>query len=274
MSSSKQEPPAEWAALLADAVSKPGLISDAYRRFWNYSVGNQLLALLQCHARGIETGPIHTFAGWKELGRSVRKGEKALTLCMPVTCRASPRQCVDNRTVGDGAERPPEVQTFTRFVYRRNWFVLSQTDGADYVPPELPEWEEQRALASLMIERVPFRHADGNTQGYATCRQVAISPLAFLPHRTLFHEIAHVVLGHTEELQGLSDGQEATPKDLREVEAECVALICCDCLGLGGGEFSRGYIQHWLGRQQIPDKSVQKVFKAADAVLRAGRAGG
>lgn len=271
MSTEKTQPPAAWAALLVDAVMKPGVISDAYSRFWNYSVGNQLLALFQCHARGIEAGPIHTFAGWKDLGRSVRKGERALTLCMPVTCRAQRREGADgDATGGDGAERPPGVHTFTRFVYRPHWFVLSQTEGADYVPAQMPEWEEQRALTSLMIERVRFSHADGNVQGYAAGRQVAVSPLAFLPHRTLFHELAHVVLGHTEELHGLSDGQEATPRDVREVEAECVALICCESLGLTGAEFSRGYIQHWLRQQQVTEKSAHKIFKAADAILRAG----
>src|SRR5947209_3537466 len=77
----------EWSALLVDAVTKAGVISEAYSRFWNYSTGNQLLAMFQCLGRKIEPGPINTFQNWKELGRSVRKGEKALTLCMPVTYR-------------------------------------------------------------------------------------------------------------------------------------------------------------------------------------------
>src|SRR5205814_10527160 len=75
----------DWAELLLKAVNERGVISDAYRRFWNYSIGNQLLALFQCMQRGIEPGPIHTFLGWKELGRFVKQGQKAMTLCMPVT---------------------------------------------------------------------------------------------------------------------------------------------------------------------------------------------
>jgi hypothetical protein len=55
------------------------------------------------------------------------------------------------------------------------------------------------------------------------------------------------------------------------VEAECVALICCESLKLAGAEFSRGYIQHWLKSQTIPEKSVHRIFKAADAILKAGR---
>jgi antirestriction protein ArdC len=43
-------------------------------------LGNQLLALSQCMARGIQPGPIATFQRWKELGRYVRRGEKAITV--------------------------------------------------------------------------------------------------------------------------------------------------------------------------------------------------
>ena len=50
-----------------------------------YSLGNQLLAYSQCVARDIPVGPIATFKKWKDLGRSVSKGQKAIALVMPVT---------------------------------------------------------------------------------------------------------------------------------------------------------------------------------------------
>jgi N-terminal domain of anti-restriction factor ArdC len=117
----------DWAALLVDAVNKPGVISTAYSRFWNYSVGNQLLAMFECMLRGLEPGPINTFLGWRDLGRHVKKGEKALTLCMPVTVKR--KREAEDAAVGDGAERPPVEHTFTRFIYRAHWFVLCQTEG-------------------------------------------------------------------------------------------------------------------------------------------------
>lgn len=262
--------PIEWSQLLRDAVTQPGRLSEAYQRFWNYSFGNALLALFQCHARGIEPGPIHTFKGWLELGRHVKKGERAIVLCMPIKIARKAKDIESNAPDGgDGAERKA-AGIVTRFVYRNHWFVLSQTEGAEYVPTVLPDWNERDALDQLFIERAPFRHSNGNTQGYAVDRQVAISPVAALPQKTLFHEMAHVVLGHTEELRRMDD-HEATPVNLREVEAECVALICCESLKLPGIECSRGYIQHWLAGEQIPERSAQRIFKAADAILRAGR---
>ena len=69
-----------FADLLESAVTEPGTISRAYQQFHSYSLGNQLLAMFQCHVRGIPPGPLATYSKWKELGRHVRKGEKALTL--------------------------------------------------------------------------------------------------------------------------------------------------------------------------------------------------
>jgi antirestriction protein ArdC len=253
----------EWSQLLVDAVKEHGVISSAYHRFWNYSVGNQILVLFQCMRRNLEPGPINTYLRWKELGRSVIKGEKALTLCMPVTCKTK-KEVVEGEDVD--AEKD---DTYTRFVYRPHWFLLSQTTGEPYRPQELPEWSEGRALRNLAIERVPFDYLNGNAQGFARQRAISVSPIAFAPHRTLFHELAHVVLGHTQD-EEMSDEEEITV-NLREVEAECVALICCESLRLSGAEFCRGYIQHWLKGEAIPERSAQRIFKAADQVLRGGR---
>jgi hypothetical protein len=83
------------------------------------------------------------------------------------------------------------------------------------------------------------------------------------------------MLGHTSE-GDFADG-ETTPRTLREVEAEAVALLCCESLGLDGAAYCRGYIQNWLSQGKgsntdaIPEKSAQKIFRAADQIIRAGR---
>ncbi len=249
-----------WAALLASAVTTPGFLHSAYRRFHGYSLGNQFAALFQCHLRGLEPGPIATIQRWNSLGRSVRKGEHALVLCMPVTVRAAPTD--DPRDTGQ-----PQLRTV--FVWKPRWFVLAQTDGAPFEEMlSVPAWDADRALASLQVERVPFQHPDGNVQGYARERTVAVSPLAALPMKTLFHELGHVLLHHT---PALDPDRDEVPRTLAEAEAEAVALLCLEALELPGSEYARGYIQSWLGPGQVfPERSAQRVFKAADTILRAG----
>ena len=147
----------KWSTLLIEAVNRPGLIMDAYSAFHNYSIGNQLLAMVQCQLRGLEPGPINTFPGWLALGRTVKRGERALTLCMPITRKAR-------------KEQPPEddeTHLFTSFVHKPAWFVVSQTTGAEFVPPKLAEWSGERALSTLQIEITAFASTNGNCQGYA-----------------------------------------------------------------------------------------------------------
>lgn len=230
----------KWSALLVEGVNKPGLILEAYSAFRNYSLGNQLLALVQCHMRGIQPGPIHTFPKWQALGRHVKRGERALILCMPITRKRRDEEANTN----DEAEGE---HTYTSFVHRARWFVLSQTEGQELAATSIPQWDAGLALATLNIERIAFDSTDGNCQGFARKRQIAINPMAQLPYKTLFHEAAHVTLGHTAE-GDFADG-DATPRSLREVEAEAVALLCCESLGLEGADYCRGYIQNWLYRR-------------------------
>lgn len=247
-----------FSQLFTTIVEEPGIIHDAFTRFHNYSLGNQILAFVQCRQRGLQLGPLATYPAWQAMGRQVRKGEKAIVLCQPVTVK---RKAEDV----DG-----EDAAFTVFTYRPKWFTLAQTDGDSYEAALPPTWNKARALAALDITEIPFEIMDGNCLGYAIGRSVAVSAVAPLPMSVLAHELAHVVLGHTAEGQ-CSDSSDRTPRNLREVEAESVALLVLGSLNESGLEYCRGYVQHWLRGGEIPEKSVQKIFKAADAILRAGR---
>jgi hypothetical protein len=251
----------QFRQLLQEAVTKPGTLMRAYSLFWNYSLGNQILALMQAAERGITLGPIASFNRWKELGRHVNRGEKAIELCMPVTCKRTLKE-----QQPDGTEGETEI-TFKRFVFRRNWFMLAQTDGAPYNPPAIPAWDRSRALRTLDVQEVPFEMLSGNVQGYAKGRQIAINPLAQMPLKTTYHELAHIELGHT--IDAVHDS-ETLPRNLREVEAESIALLCLESLGMDGADYCRGYIQNWLAGETIPERSAQRIFSAADKILKAG----
>jgi len=264
-----------WSDLLRDAVSTPGKLLEAYTVFHNYSIGNSLLALFQCYDRGITPGPLNTYKGWQQLGRQVRKGERAIVLCMPLAYKKRARQGMSDQEES-GTNKPAQSEkdvcdeiTRYRFALRPYWFVLAQTDGEAAFTPTIPGFDLAIALRELRIQQVDFESTNGNAQGYAFERNIAINPLAQLPHKTTFHELAHIVLGHTEEGQ-LVDS-DLTPRNIREVEAECVALICCEALQLAGSEYARGYIQNWLSGDGISDRSAKRVFTTASGILKAGR---
>lgn len=254
----------DYTAILQEALTKPGTVNAAYRAFHNFSIGNQILAAIQLTEKGLPLSPIASFNAWKEKGRFVKKGEKAISLFMPVTVKN--RKAAADQSAGEGEE----AASFSVYMLRPNWFSLDQTDGEDFAPELVtPEWDAAAAMAALGITEEPFEELRGNLLGYADGNRIAISPLNPFKHKTRFHEIAHIVLGHTAEGE-MTDGP-TTPRDIREAEAEGVAYILCTLLDLPGQAESRDYIQTWLDGSALPEKSAKKIFGAADKIMKAGR---
>jgi hypothetical protein len=156
-------------------------ISPKYNRLYEYSFLNQMLLGMQ----GVNGAPIATYARWRSLGRQVMKGTKAREIIRPI--------CVRRKEVAEG-----EDATYRRFKMVKCIFPLSDTEG-DELPPasDPPEWKLERALLAMGIERVPFEELDGNIQGYSLDRKLAINPVAAYPLKTTFHQIGHIMLGHT-----------------------------------------------------------------------------
>ncbi|MEO1767954.1 ArdC-like ssDNA-binding domain-containing protein [Thiobacter aerophilum] len=263
----------DWGKLFQSILSEPGRLGDHYQWFHRFSLGNQALAMQQMADRGIQIGPIASFNGWQKLGRKVKKGEKAIALWMPVVKKEVILQ-------DDGTECE-ETRMF--FVMKNNWFALAQTEPSDpenqgiVSAPETPGWDRDLAMKRLGITEVPFTEVDGNCQGFAYPNrgQIAINPLAAMPWKTTFHEIAHCLL-HSKQAEAAAfiDGVHVS-RSIEEAEAESVAFLCCATLGLSGLEDARGYVQNWLDSpaqaEEFAKKSAARVFSAADKILKAGR---
>ena len=265
---------ANWGKLFSDALSCPGKVSEAYSVFHDYSLGNAILAAMQLTVKRLPLSPIASFNKWKQLGRCVKNGEKAIALVMPVTVKTKSNDEVENGAGSNDNDKEVRSSGRTIFVLKNNWFSLDQTDGADYTNEvAIPEWNKAQALSGLGVTEGRFDLTDGNAQGYAVPneKRLAINPLAAMPWKTLFHEIAHCLM-HSKEAQ-MADG-DLMQKDIKEAEAEAVAYLCCATLGLPGLEESRDYIQGWLGSKERSDefsnKSASRVFSVADKILKAG----
>lgn len=261
----------DWNSLFEQALTQPGVMSKAYSVFYEYSLGNAFLAASQLIDRKLPISPIATFNKWKELGRMVKKGEKAIKLVMPVQVKIKSKGDDDEAGIAD---KDQVAAKKTIFILKNNWFALCQTDGAEHAHEVvIPKWDKAKALAALGITEHDFAHMNGNVQGYAIPNEktLAINPLAALPWKTTFHEMAHCLL-HSSEAQ-MADG-EMLQKCIKEAEAESVAYLCCATLELPGLEQSRAYIQNWLNSTEpyleFRKKSAARVFAAANKILKAG----
>ena len=137
---------ATWGELLREAVEKPGRMLEAYTAFHNYSFGNALLALEQCTWRNLQPGPLNTYNGWLERKRQVRKGEKGITLCMPMPFK----KAAHTDSVQDEQAEP---QTCYAFRFRAYWFVLAPIVG-DYLIEERIRFLTAGTAIGLLVFQV------------------------------------------------------------------------------------------------------------------------
>ncbi|MFJ6416490.1 ArdC-like ssDNA-binding domain-containing protein [Paeniglutamicibacter sp. NPDC091659] len=243
----------EWQKLLEEALTlEPGEMT-SYNRFYNYSMLNQLLL----HSQGVRE-PVATYAKWQELGRQVQKGSKAKAILRPIFYKGT----------NDQGEEEQKVKGFKMV---NCLFTVSETEGEELPEYEPPTWNKERALGALAIVQVDFEQINGNVAGYSYERNVAVSPVAKYPFKTLLHEIGHVTLGHTSE-QGLEDYREH--RGIKEFQAESTAYLTMNELQ-ATDQFdaaeSRGYIQGWLRNGRPDDAAIRQVFTATDKILKAGR---
>jgi hypothetical protein len=242
----------DYEAIVREALTEPGKVAAAYSQLHNFSIANQFLAIAQLG----RVEPVATFNHWREIGRHVKRGEKAIELLMPVIVKKK-----------DAAEDEKKMI----FVSKHFWFGLHQTDGAEYVPPPTPDFDLEKAIVELNITKEPFACMNGNVMGYAipAKRVIAVSDLAYDRFKTAAHEVFHVQLEHGTVAQ---HAETDLPSDAREVEAETGAYLLKTALGLTDNlEYSRGYIQGWIGDGTVEKVRFGKVFGAVDAILKAGR---
>jgi len=238
----------DMQSLFTEALTKPGMLSDAYARFYEFSIGNSILALMQAGNQ-----PVATYKRWQSLGRQVKRGAQAISLLVPVTFK-----------------KDEDSETITLFKSVNRWFKLSDTEG-EPLSHELrtPEFNLDQALTALDIEKVDFTSSNYNCQGYAYKNSIAINPAAKYPLKTAIHEIAHVLLGHTKDTQH-SDSLTLEPS-VMEVEAESVAYLVMSILGHEQVlTESRGYIQSWYSDSKREKIRVSKIFGIADKIIKAG----
>lgn len=259
MRSAKEIPEAvahpDWVGLFEAALSIEGSVGNTYRRLYQYSMGNIAFLMYQ----GVTPQPVATFQRWKEADRHVKRGASAYYIQRPIMVKTG-EQDADGNDI--------KIQ---RFKPVKSVFPISMTEGEPLPEIELPEWSKQRALAQLAIKEVAFESYDVNTQGYAFNRNLAINPAAAFPEKTLFHEMGHIVLGHT---TGDDLDEYQAHRGVAEAEAESTSHLTMNELELMTPEaasVSRAYIQEWLGVDKLNEKSIRAVFKAADSIVQAGR---
>jgi hypothetical protein len=228
------------------------------RRFHSYSFQNQILILNQHPDATWVAG----YRAWLRLGRQVRQGERAIRILAP---------CLVARERVEGEEPPPPVLLGFRVAHV---FDLAQTTGAELPQPVRtltgPGPAEQLgrlAQHALDLEfDVQFTALRSTRNGDCShvLRRIRVSSELPPAHqlKTLAHELAHAVL-HGPEFQG--------SRSLAELEAESVAYVVCQELGVESRDYSFGYLATWSGggpeAARLVTAAGGRILRAASSIL-------
>jgi hypothetical protein len=204
------------------------------------------------------------FWTWKNLGRSVKAGQKGIRILAPIV---GVRRKKDAEAQKDITKQNERILLGFRNAYV---FDISQTDGVD-----LPEMREVSGDPGESIERLT---AFLNDKGIAVSYNDNIAPalgmsyggrIVLLPGQskaetfsTLVHEAGH-------ELLHRSERRTATTKIVRETEAEAVAFVVGKAVGLVTGSASADYIQLYKGNASLLAESLEVVQQIAGVILAA-----
>jgi antirestriction protein ArdC len=206
---------------------------DVQSRFHHYSWGNSLLIAQQYP----EASKVAGYRTWQQLGRQVRKGEKAIMILAPVVYNAKPK---------DGEEPSTEGRVVRGF-RSVPVFDYGQTDGEDLpeIATRLEGTDPVHAFRRLQVVAgelgytVSFEEMGGKKNG--ECRfdtrtiaiRTGIAPAQTV--KTLAHELGHAILHNPEE-----QAKRPFDRSIAELEAESVAYVISRDLGIDSGKYSFG----------------------------------
>ena len=228
-------------------------------KFPKYSLRNIFLISAQNPRASLVMG----YKKWLEIGRQVKKGEKALRIYAPIKINDSENKKVstDSQFKRDSQEslifRPVPV------------FDISQTEGediakfADVTGDPGIYLKRLKSFASDLDIEVSYTDkmdADGVSICGAILLNIELSKAS--EFHVLLHELAHEIIHLKEVRKSLSKKQ-------KETEAEAVAYVVSQSIGLETGNASSDYIQLYNGDRETLKESLATIQETASKIIKA-----
>ncbi len=235
----------------------------AMGKFHNYSLGN----ILEIARQKPDATRVAGLYAWNQLGRKVSKGQKGIRILAPMIGFRRKRDEEAKQGSDPAAINAPMLVGF-RPVYV---FDVSQTEGA-----ELPDLKERvKGEAGVYRERLidfiiaqgialEFKESIAPALGMSYGGRIAIFPGQETAEEfsTLVHELAHEMLHKAER-------RTATTKTVRETEAEAIAFVVSQTIGLDAGRASADYIHLYHGNAALLAESLEVIQKTSALILSA-----
>lgn len=242
-------------------------------KFPNYSVNNVLLIQAQNPQATLVSG----YKDWqKKFNRHVNKGAKALYITAPIIKPLNEEEKKKYNTTEDKA-----IVAY-RYV---PVFDIANTTGEpvltahDFITNEYTTEQTEIFCTSKLnkvaehIEKeygisISFKPLDKDIGGYYRPKDhtIALNSLNSKTEqlKTLFHEFAHSQLHNTKALKELD---EPLTRAHKEAQAESVAYLSMQTMGIDTSGYSVGYISTWAQDKDLMKQSLQEIKKVFNQTL-------
>jgi antirestriction protein ArdC len=230
----------------------------AMGKFHTYSFGNILEIARQMPSASRVAG----LYAWNQLGRKVKKGQKGIRILAPML---GTKRKKDKEAEKDITKQNQPVLVGFRV------FDVIQTEGA-----ELPDLKErvkgdvgeyrERLIDFILAQGIEleFKESIAPALGMSYGGKIAILPgqSAAEEFSTLVHEVSH-------ELLHKCSRRTATTKTLRETEAEAIAFVVSQTIGLDAGNAAADYIHLYNGDAALLAESLEVIQRTSALILAA-----
>ena len=221
-------------------------------KFHRYSLRNVLLIGTQKP----DASRVAGYGTWKKLGRQVKKGERAIRILAPMVRR-------NKRQQEEGEDQEKNVTFFKAACV---WDV-TQTDGkplAEFAkvagdPGKYTDrLKDYVASQGIKLEySSSIGHAEGlSAKGRIILRE-GLSPAE--EFSVLVHETSHELLHQS--------GEAKKNKTMQETEAEAVAFVVCQAVGLETNTAASDYIQLYDGKKETLLESLERIQQTAVQII-------
>ncbi len=229
----------------------------AVSRFRHYSWNNVFLIAAQ-RPNATHVAGFHT---WHDLGRSVKKGEKGIMIFAPMIVKR------EDAPVQPKESQPKEPSRLAGF---RTAYVfdISQTEGK-----ALPEFakttgdpkdhtDKLKEMAARREIAVEYDPSITPAMGISSGGRIRLVPDLSKAEEfaVLVHELAHEMLHHGKDIERL-------PKVVRETQAEAVAFVVCQAVGLESNNAASDYIALYNGDKKTLAESLSVIQETSAKIL-------
>ncbi|WP_436708087.1 ArdC-like ssDNA-binding domain-containing protein [Lactiplantibacillus plantarum] len=239
-------------------------------KFHQYSARNIDLI----YAQNPQATQVAGFKQWQtDFNRTVNKGAKAIRIAAPIIKKLTP---ADQKRLDTTDERAIVGYRYLPI------FDVAQTSGdpvlsaKDFVKENLTDHQNVTSLynafkdylnqqTDLQVSEAPLAKLNG-AKGYfqPSTNKIVIGgdePDNALKLKTLYHEYAH------SQLHGLKAAFKDRPRAYQETQAEAVAYVAMQNIGVDTSNYSLGYVATWAKDKAVIHSALSEIQQVSNKVI-------